>query len=56
MEFSVHTPCYGPVEFVIRNASMTGSRIEGIARLDNHASRKFPSKLYTLREFPGLQP
>jgi hypothetical protein len=50
------SPCYGPVEFVIRNASMTGTRIEGIARLDNLASRKFPSKLYTLRDFPGLQP
>jgi hypothetical protein len=49
-------PCYGPVEFVIRNASMTGTRIEGGARLDNLAGRKFPSRLYTLRDFPGLQP
>jgi hypothetical protein len=50
------TPCYGPVEFVIRNAMMVGATITGMARLDNLANKKFPSKVYTLRDYPGLQP
>jgi uncharacterized protein DUF1833 len=49
-------PCYGPVEFIVRQLSVTGTRLEGVARLDNLASRKVPSRIYSLQEFPGLQP
>lgn len=49
-------PCYGPVEFVVRDVSITGTRLEGTARLDNLASRKVPSRIYSVKDFPGLQP
>jgi hypothetical protein len=49
-------PCYGPVEFIVRQLSVTGTRLEGVARLDNLASRKVPSRIYSLQDFPGLQP
>jgi hypothetical protein len=49
-------PCYGPVEFVVRRITMSGTRIEGMASLDNLANKKFPTRVYTTREYPGLQP
>jgi hypothetical protein len=49
-------PCYGPVEFIVRNITMSGTRIEGTASIDNLANKKFPTRVYTTREYPGLQP
>ena len=49
-------PCYGPVEFVVRRITMSGTRIEGMASIDNLANRKFPTRVYTTREYPALQP
>jgi hypothetical protein len=49
-------PCYGPVEFKLRQVSMQDTRLTGIARVDDLANRKFPSRVYTIREFPGLVP
>lgn len=48
-------PCYGPTEFVMRNVVVKGTRMTGTARLDNLANRKF-GLVYTIEEFPGLQP
>jgi hypothetical protein len=49
-------PCFGPVEFVVRRITMTGTRIEGMASIDNLANKKFPTRVYTTKEYPGLQP
>jgi hypothetical protein len=34
---------------------MTGTRIEGMASIDDLANQKFPSRVYTAKEYPGLQ-
>ena len=47
-------PCYGPVEFVIKNVKQNGTRLEGTAMIDDLANKKFPNKVYTFKEFPGL--
>jgi hypothetical protein len=49
-------PCYGPINFVIKRVKATNTRIEGLAYIDDLANRKFPNKVYTLRDFPGLLP
>jgi hypothetical protein len=49
-------PAYGPVEFVISNVKAKGLSISGTARIDNLSSKKFPSRVYTLNEFPSLLP
>lgn len=49
-------PCYGPVEFVIKRVSVTGSSVVGMAQIVDLANRKFPRKAYTLTEFPSLLP
>ena len=51
----VSAPCFGPVEFIVRQVSMTGTRIEGMASIDDLANKKFPSRVYTTKEYPGLQ-
>jgi hypothetical protein len=47
-------PCYGPIQFVMRKVTVTGTKVTGIARLDDLANRKFPFKVYSINEFPGL--
>ena len=47
-------PCYGPVAFVMRKVTVTGTSVTGQARLDDLANRKFPFKVYSIDEFPGL--
>jgi hypothetical protein len=49
-------PCYGPVEFVMRNVRVSGTSVSGTARLDDLANSKFPRRVYTITEFPGLIP
>lgn len=49
-------PCYGPIEFRIKQASLKSSTIEGIAKIDDLANRKFPRRVYQLTEYPGLVP
>lgn len=49
-------PCYGPVRFVMRKVKVTGASVTGVAQLDNLANSKFPRKVYTTTEFPGLVP
>jgi hypothetical protein len=51
----VSAPCFGPVEFIVRQVSMTGTRIEGMASIDDLANKKFRSRVYTTKEYPGLQ-
>lgn len=48
-------PCYGPVSFVMRKVTVTGVSVSGLAQLDDLANSKFPRRVYTLTEFPGLQ-
>lgn len=47
-------PCYGPIEFTIRKVTVSSSRLEGMAALDNLSNKKFPTKLFTFELFPGL--
>ena len=47
-------PCYGPVQFVIRKVTVNGTTVTGTARLADLANRKFPKKVYSVDEFPGL--
>lgn len=47
-------PCYGPVEFTIKRVTVSSTRIEGNATLDNLANKKFPTLLFTFEDFPGL--
>lgn len=49
-------PCYGPVEFRIKQATLRSSTIEGVCKIDDLANRKFPSRVYQLKEYPGLVP
>lgn len=47
-------PIYGPVEFLISSAKVTGTSVTGTARLSNLANKKFPRRVYTRAAFPGL--
>lgn len=47
-------PSYGPVQFVMRKVTVSGTKVTGTARLDDLANRKFPLKVYSVNEFPGL--
>lgn len=47
-------PCYGPVEFTIKKVTVNSTRLEGVATLDNLSNKKFPTKLFTYEDFPGL--
>lgn len=47
-------PCYGPIQFVMRKVTINGTSVTGMARLDDLANKRFPSKSYTIAEFPGL--
>lgn len=47
-------PCYGPVEFQIKKVTVSMTRVQGTAMLDNLSNTKFPKKLFTLNEYPGL--
>jgi hypothetical protein len=47
-------PCYGPVEFVMRKVSVKGTSITGVAQLDDLANSKFPRRVYSVSQFPGL--
>lgn len=49
-------PCYGPITFQVRQVKVSGTRVTGTLRVDNLANKKFPNKVYTIGEFPGLQP
>jgi Domain of unknown function (DUF1833) len=49
-------PCYGPVEFVIKKVTVSGTRVQGVAILDNLSNKRFPTRNYTINEFPGLAP
>lgn len=47
-------PCYGPVQFVIKKVTLKQARLEGTAQLKNLSNLKFPNKVFTYAEFPGL--
>lgn len=47
-------PCYGPITFQIKKVKATLTRLQGTAMLDNLSNRKFPNKLFTFTDFPGL--
>ncbi|MBB6306214.1 DUF1833 family protein [Xanthobacter tagetidis] len=47
-------PVYGPVEFVIRKVTVSGTRVEGMARLEDLTNMKFPSRVYKRSEFSAL--
>lgn len=47
-------PCYGPIQFVVKRVTLKGTRLEGHAQLKNLSNYKFPNKVFTYQEFPGL--
>lgn len=47
-------PCYGPVQFLIKQVTLKSSTIEGTAKIDDLVNRKFPKRVYTYSEYPGL--
>lgn len=47
-------PCYGPIEFVIKKVTVRGTQVSGIAMIDNLGNKKFPTRVFTITEFPGL--
>lgn len=47
-------PCYGPIEFTVKRVTIKGTRVEGQAQLKNLSNYKFPNKVFTYNEFPGL--
>jgi hypothetical protein len=49
------SPCYGPVEFVIKRVKVSGTRITGFARIDDLANTKFPGLVYTYTKYKGLK-
>jgi hypothetical protein len=53
-EDDTSAPVYGPVEFIIRQVTVTGTRVEGMARLEDLTNQKFPSRVYTRSLFPAL--
>lgn len=54
LKSDMSAPSYGPVEFKVRNVSITGSTVKGTARIDDLANMKFPKAVYTVNEFPAL--
>lgn len=49
-------PAYGPVTFTLKQVKVAGTQVQGTARIDDLANRKFPKLVYTIEEFPGLLP
>jgi hypothetical protein len=49
-------PKYGPVQFVVSSVKLKGNAIMGVMRIDNLANKKFPNKVHTITEYPGLLP
>lgn len=47
-------PAYGPVPFVIKRVKVTATTIAGTAQGSILYDKKFPSKVYTRSDFPGL--
>jgi hypothetical protein len=47
-------PCYGPIQFVVKKVTLKQARLEGTAQLKNLSNLKFPNKVFTYDEFPGL--
>lgn len=47
-------PCYGPIRFVIKKVTLSGTTVKGQAQLKNLSNFKFPNKVFTYDEFPGL--
>lgn len=47
-------PCYGPVQFVVKKVRQKAASIEGQAQLKNLSNLKFPNKVFTFTDFPGL--
>ena len=47
-------PCFGPVQFNVRRATMKGTRISGVARIDDLVNKKFPTRVFTRGTFPAL--
>ncbi|WP_127088323.1 DUF1833 family protein [Aquabacter cavernae] len=48
-------PSYGPIEFVVRQVTISGSTVTGKARLADLANLSFPRRIYRPAQFPGLR-
>jgi hypothetical protein len=55
-EDDTSAPCYGPIEFVLKRVRVLGSKVTGVAMIDDLVNKKFPNLFYTLNRFPGLRP
>lgn len=48
-------PSYGPVEMVLTDITVDGSRVEGTATISDFGDMSVPSLVYRADDFPGLQ-
>lgn len=53
-EDDLSEPCYGPIQFNLKQVQVNGTRVTGTLKIDDLANRRFPNKVYTFAEFPGL--
>lgn len=49
------SPAYGPMEFVLTNITVDGTRVEGTATISDFGDMSVPSLVYRADDFPGLQ-
>jgi hypothetical protein len=51
-------PAYGPIEFLLKEVSMTGTTITGTATVNDLLNKRFPKQdqNYNYRDFPSLLP
>lgn len=50
----VSEPVYGPVEFLLTKVSVKGTTVEGTATFTDLTNMKFPSRVFTRKEFSSL--
>ncbi|MFG1349100.1 DUF1833 family protein [Xanthobacter autotrophicus] len=53
-EDDLSEPAYGPVEYMLRAVKVSGSTVEGTASFADLTNWKFPSRVYTRKEFTSL--
>ncbi|HQS08714.1 MAG: hypothetical protein B7Y12_02205 [Rhizobiales bacterium 24-66-13] len=53
-EDDVSEPCYGPVEFVVKQVVASGASVTGTASLADLTNKKFPSRVFSRAEWPAL--
>ncbi|WP_454917271.1 DUF1833 family protein [Xanthobacter sediminis] len=53
-EDDMSEPVYGPVEFLLTKVTVTGTTVEGTATFSDLTNMKFPSRVFSRREYTSL--